>query len=178
MDLGAYAQIEDLRRVADENSIDVRRLRGYRLMSQEKPITKQEIEKTILAIAVATAKMEVIRDHEYSKRTERLVKKYLTRGEDSIRWDRVHGKRRKAIKFIFKQTARQVKTQYEAFNRYAGRNDVLYIHARIGRPNWIPYGGREIERQSWFLEKVDDANDYTYCDIYAKIKPVEGDQNG
>lgn len=36
MDLGAYAQIDNLSAIMDRNGIDVPRLRGLRLMSQEK----------------------------------------------------------------------------------------------------------------------------------------------
>lgn len=45
------------------------------------------------------------------------------------------------------------------------------IHARIGgtsdTSNWVSYGGPDnIATQPWFLEKVDDNWDPTYCDIY------------
>ena len=54
------------------------------------------------------------------------------------------------------------------FNKYVGRKDILYIHARIGGGNWSYYHHR-VDKQPWFIEKVDDAFDSTYCDIYAKI---------
>lgn len=56
------------------------------------------------------------------------------------------------------------------FNEYCGQDDVLYIHARIGGLNWNDFGGPELEKQPWFLDKVDDPFDSTYCDIYARIK--------
>ena len=59
--------------------------------------------------------------------------------------------------------------QFNTWNKYVGRDDVLYIHARIGGNNWNYYDGPELARQPWFLEKVDDCFDSTYCDIYAKI---------
>ena len=59
--------------------------------------------------------------------------------------------------------------QYTVFNRYAGKQGVLYIHARIGGYNWCPYGGKDLAKQDWFIEKVDDAIDSTYCDIYARV---------
>ena len=46
---------------------------------------------------------------------------------------------------------------------------MLCIHARIGGGNWSYYDGPELSKQPWFIEKVDDAFDSTYCDIYAKI---------
>jgi hypothetical protein len=56
------------------------------------------------------------------------------------------------------------------FNKYIGRDDILYVHARIGSGNWPAYRD-EVVNQPWFLEKIDDAFDPTYCDIYAKIDP-------
>ena len=102
MDLGAYLQIESLDVIAKANGIEVPRLRGYRLMSTEKPCS-------------------------------------------------------------------DTSEQYRIFNKYVGRDDVLYIHARIGGANWAFYGGGELEKQPWFIEKVDDEYDNTYCDIYARI---------
>lgn len=55
------------------------------------------------------------------------------------------------------------------FNSYVGRDDVLYVHARIGGGNWETYRD-EVENQPWFIEKVDDAYDSTYCDIYCRIR--------
>lgn len=69
-----------------------------------------------------------------------------------------------------KSYGEDVKKQYKTYNKYCGRADVLYIHARIGGANWDCYGGREIEKQLWFIERVDDGFDNTYCDIYARIK--------
>ena len=59
--------------------------------------------------------------------------------------------------------------QAEVFNKYVGRDDILYIHARIGGGNWSHYY-KDVVNQPWFIEKVDDGFDSTYCDIYARIK--------
>ena len=55
------------------------------------------------------------------------------------------------------------------WNKYAGNENVLYIHSRIGGPNWNSYNGNELTKLPWFLDKVDDFFDDTYCDIYAHI---------
>ena len=47
MDLFAYAQIGDLEKIAKANGIEVPRLRGYRLMSDETPVSEAEINKII-----------------------------------------------------------------------------------------------------------------------------------
>lgn len=88
-----------------------------------------------------------------------------------VRWDRIHGKKRKKVKYIIKKKAKRIQAAMEAFNRYAGREDVLYVHARIGGGNWEYYGGPEVAKHPAFLEKVDDWFDRTYCDIYLKVEP-------
>lgn len=57
------------------------------------------------------------------------------------------------------------------WNKYACKEGVLYIHARIGGNNWENYGVKSnIINQPWYLDRVDDWFDNTYFDIYAKIK--------
>lgn len=187
MDLGAYANIELLSEVANANSISVPRLRGYRYMKIETPVSEKDLESQAHESAMDKCE-DVLREvgdstYEYSLRTDRRIKKYMIRkrvtiDEDlhvvrpvAVKWDAVHGKLRKKLKFAIKRAEREYRKQYEAFNKYCGRDDVLYIHARIGGLNWDYYGGHELERQPWFLEKVDDSYDSTYCDIYAKIDP-------
>lgn len=194
MDLGAYIQIADLEDVAKANGINVPRLRGYRLMSEERPLSREEIEDVARSYELhlcdeACCSIPRFRPdsntHEFSRRTDRVRKKYCvqkTRTDQradgseysrkemiAFRWDLLHGKNRKAVKFAIKKGRKAVVRQLEAFNKYVGREDVLYIHARIGGGNWLYYGGEEIAKQPWFLEKVDDYFDCTYCDIYALI---------
>lgn len=194
MDLFAYLQIEDIGKIAAQNGIDIPRLRGYRLMSEEKVISEEEIKETIRQNEIEECE-RLLRSvprfqynagvTQYNDRTDYLVRKYLVKEKATgidccrneftydktvgFRWDLIHGKNRKKLKFALKKARRAVRRQLETFNKYAGRNDVLYVHARIGGFNWIPYGGDEIARKEWFLEKVDDYFDDTYCDIYVKI---------
>lgn len=65
--------------------------------------------------------------------------------------------------------------QIDRFNHYVGQEGVYMIHARIGGTgegsNWEYFGGpEEVATQPWFLEKVDDNWDCTYCDIYVTTK--------
>lgn len=200
MDLYAYLQIEDLEAVASANGINVPRLRGLRLMSEEEPYTREEI-----AEAMHNIEMQVFDDacvsvpafcpdscaSRFGPATRRRQAKYLIREkvlrkffgkeiecEETVgfRWDLIHGKRKKAIRFAIKKRQRAQRANIEAWNRYAGRDGVILIHARIGGDNWNYYGGPELAKQPWFLEKVDDAFDCTYCDIYAKIQPINKDR--
>ena len=187
MDLGAYAQIKDLSKIAKDNDIVVPRLRGYRLMKDEEPITKEDLQKLIAASEIDVCERLCHADpywcansgcSEYSSRTKRLCDYYLIKDMDEnrydryigIRWDRIHGKRRKTLKFEIKKRTRHIQKQFELWNKYAGKENVLYIHARIGGPNWNFFDGNALTKLPWFLDKVDDHYDNTYCDIYAAIK--------
>lgn len=196
MNLAAYLQIDDLDGLAKANGIEVPRLRGYELMAEKKPISADELAGNLRA-----AEMQAYKDYcearpvgamnpryfEYSSETKRIKDRYLLQkaemrsfnGETyevkntvGFRWDKLHGKRRKVLKYLVKKAKRRMLENVSAWNRYAGRSDVLYIHARIGGNNWRYYGGEELSRQPWFIERVDDPWDSTYCDIYARIADI------
>ena len=185
MDLGAFENIELIEKIMSDNGISVPRLRGLRLMSLEEPSTMDEIEAEASCIGLGECEDACQSEfvckpscYEISERTRRLQHKYLVYADGiynpiAVRWNAIHGKKRKLFKYKLKMAKRRVFKNFLAFNRYCGRNDVLYIHARIGGGNW-PYYRKEVENQPWFIEKVDDPFDSTYCDIYARIKPVEG----
>lgn len=186
MDLGAYVQIEDLDKIAKENGIVVPRLRGYRLMKTEEPVDLHEVTERIeveeCEFLIESSWIPNSYTSIFNDTTRRNKKRYMTYHYevtegghshivyDSVRWDRIHGRHRKDLKFAIKRSNQRFIEQYEMFNKYCGQDDVLYIHARIGGGNWKYYGGEELKTQHWFLEHVDDACDSTYCDIYAKLK--------
>ena len=65
---------------------------------------------------------------------------------------------------------RNLAVRFDTWNKYAGREDVLYIHSRMGGYDWETYLKKgELMNQPWFLDRVDDSIDSTYCDFYAKI---------
>ena len=187
MDLGAYAQIEDLEQIMKDNNIDIPRLRGLRLMKNEEPITRASMEDHWEYIGVSeceTLCQNGFRVHatwyELSERTDRIVDKYMTRNKNGhpigIKWSKIHGKKRKAFKYVIRKARDRVLLQDKMFNKYCGRDDVLYIHARIGAGNWGGYNCDEVvKEQPWFLECCEDAFDCTYVDIYAKIGEVQNE---
>lgn len=197
MDLFAYSQIDDLSGILASTGIEIPRLRGLRLMADEKKITKEELKKEIDSV-IASEEADIV-EHliracpawsldpcctEYSWSADRRVEKFIKKekvkevDEDGrewtttishVMWEKLHGKKRKAAKFAIKKKAKKIKASMEAFNEYAGRDDVLCVHARIGGWNWKAYGGDEIEKSGAFLEKVDDWFDETYCDVYLRV---------
>lgn len=190
MDLYAYAQMGKLEALVTANGISVPRCRGYRLMKDEEPVPPEKIQEMIQQQAIEEAE-DLIRIDDfpvcsapwrsYNPTTDKRIKRYMLRGKNEdgrevsigIRWERVHGKVRKRLKFAIKRATRRVNEQYELWNRYAGEKDVLYIHARLGSRSWTDYATREaITEQPWFLAKVDDYWDGSYCDIYARLKEL------
>lgn len=194
MDLGAYARIGVLDKIMEDNGIDIPRLRGLRLMKDEESVSKEEL--------LDMAKVEGLRRcaglcralppfnwksnwSEMSDRTDAICEYYLELPKYdngiidhidpiAIRWDRVHGKKRKAFKYVIKKAKKEVFEQYELWNKYCGKDDVLYIHARIGSGNWGYYDCDKIVKgQPWYLDHCEDYFDNTYVDIYAKIKEVQ-----
>ena len=191
MDLGAYSNIDDLQHIMKENGIEVQRLRGLRLMKDEKPFSQEDIDKAAKCIGLEYCESACRGYFEwgdfvgclYSDGTNKMVEKYFIHSKDEygawgisdVNWKNIHGKKRKRFKYELKQAKKRVEKNYGVFNKYCGRKDVLYIHTRLGGLNWTSsfYNCQNtIANQPWFLEKIDDPFDCTYCDIYAKIREV------
>ena len=158
MDLTAYTQIKDLGKIAEANGIDIPRLRGYRAMWNEQPATQNEIDfhaKKIYDIYV-----DLLTHKKNDQGGSMTINKC-----GHLRYYDHRQVRRDA-----RRASKRYRKQMAVFNQYCGRNDILMVHARIGHHNWREYGGKELSRQPWFVEKADDGFDDTYCDIYVKIK--------
>ena len=183
MDLYAYAQIDLLDELAKVNGIEVPRLRGYRLMANEKPLPEEEYSEISWSfyegLICNFPLFGTTGYSEYSYRTDIKKEYYLVYKDGKVvdfNWDRIRGKNRRKVKTAIKNQLRLQKKQADTFNKYVGRNDVLFIHSRIGGGNWDYFGGPELISKDWFIEVVDDAFDSTYCDIYARIKPLSNEE--
>ena len=185
MNLKAYSQIEDLMPVLQSTGIEIPRLRGLGLMKNEEPVNQTDLNEIlhsmeILAVQNLCESFPAWDFYsccsEFCPATDRRIKKYMILDEDgdpiSIRWDRIHGKKRKTAKYAIKQYKKAAIDNIKVFNKYAGRDDVLFVHARIGGDNWNYFNGPSIvASHPAFLEKVNNYFDSTYCDIYLKIDP-------
>ena len=184
MDLGAYANIgeEDIEQIVKANGIEVPRLRGYRLMKDEEKVdlntlwTKEDDANCVSTLCTSLPFWSVKSyASEYSEWTDYLKKLYLYPDCEGsyftpkdVRWNMIHGKKRRILKTLIHNEKKRKLDQYRIWNKYAGKEDILYIHARIGGSNWSTYA-QQVINQPWFIEKVDDCYDSTYCDIYARI---------
>ena len=185
MDLFAYTQIDNLHDILSSTGIDIPRLRGLRLMLEENPVPDTDIaeaihdeqmyvaERVIRSIPKWSTNSDATR---YGWETDRACRKYLVYGDDgratAIRWELIHGQHRRNMKHAMKIAKRRVLDSFGTFNRYAGRDDILCVHARIGGRNWGYFNeGGAVSGSDAFIEKVDDMFDDTYCDIYLRIDP-------
>lgn len=187
MDIGAHLAMSDFEPIAKRNNIMVPRTRGYRLMKNEPALTEEEIQANIQALIIEEAiyffNIFGYNNVGYRKKSVgSLIDKYLVyeaKYNDQhelesitykeVRWENIRGKKKKNFKMIIKKKIKKLMNQIEVWNNYAGKEGILYIHARIGGYNWDYFGGSELEKEDWFIEKVDDQHDPSYCDIYARI---------
>lgn len=174
MDLYAYAQIGGLEHLLEENKIEIKRLRGLRLMTDQEPVTEEEANERIEHEKLEYA-VNWLRQHSDCCWSSRYMYKHHKafiygkpdengdREVVAIDFSKVHGKTRKHIKFAWKKIVKAYHAQYDMWNEYVGKN-VLYVHARQGGGNrpWYPID----TKHPMYLNDVDDAWDCTYCDIY------------
>ncbi len=157
MDLYANAQIENLSEIAEKNGIKVDRLRGYRLMKDEEPWSEEQMKLWL---------NDIVGDYWWMHSDQCDPDWYDHKAKDYR-----NGFRPPVIpKGMFKEIALlkgRFANQSRLWNKYAGQEDVLYIHSRMG------YDYIGLMKEPWFLDACLDSFDPTYCDIYAKIEVKE-----
>lgn len=187
MDLGAYLQIGTLSGIAEANGIkEVARLRGYRLMRDEEPVNIEEICKSReVEICEELCAMKWnpkspfmsyggSTDPYFNKFIVNYDKKYEKGTVMSINWDAMTDEEKDVLKAYIETRCADYKKQWELWNSFCGRDDVLYIHARQGTTNWSDTTFHDYENKPWYLDGCNDADDSSYCDMYAKIEPFTG----
>ena len=180
MDLGAYADIDKLKKIAEANGIAVPSLRGYRLMKDEEPIPQDELDRDLNDLVGTYWWMYDDRNPEWFDHTrEDYCAGYRPPSIPRTPWG--------SYPFFMEigMLKARFKRQYMLWNRYAGQENVLYIHSRVGgrgiayRDYYDEQGGVEfpegwdVRDQPWFLDVCADAFDPTYCDIYARIEECD-----
>ena len=156
-----------------ENCLNEARARAYEHVLTADPPFSINPEYYILSYTTDQRKKKYLIQEEqtrvYYPPDNPEGKSYTTTVIKGFRWDLLHGKRRKAVKYYLKKELRYEKHQLAVWNKYAGQKNVLYIHARLGTSNWSNTTWEDFRKSSWFLDGCDDASDRSYCDIYAKI---------
>ena len=180
MDLGAYVQIGSLSKLAKLNNINVERLRGYRHMKYEdKPLDINEetkglnryiVEDLVTGIPAWSLNSNM---YKWNFESDKKVRKFYDSKNERIKWENIHGKRRKILKYALKIKRLEAKKQFDLFNKYLGREDILYIHARIGSRSWSDIHYWDYKKEPWYIDGIDDYFDDSYCDIYAKLNITE-----
>ena len=194
MDLGAYGLMLDndtvIEKALSKYHIEIPRVRGYRYMKYESLVTEEDIKDII-----ENAKLHVLEDlisicprwspldsgcfYRFGPDTDRLVPKYFTidknTGEVSgIKWNAIHGKKRKRLKLEIRKTRKRIIDNLSTFNKYVGRDDIIYIHARLNSFTWSEYAEKNnIYAKSWYVDSEQDWFDSSYSDIYVKVDPED-----
>lgn len=180
MDLTAYANIESLEGILKDINIEIPRLRGIRLMKYEDPYPEKFITELFNESEYDGAESACRAEPDYAINpwgyswgfhSDKKVKKYLNENTHVVRWDRLHGYKRKAVKYHIRHLKKNIKRNVNMFNKYVGRDDIVYIHARLGSWNWSNFHGDDLKYHPVYLEHCDDWNDKSYCDIYLKVNP-------
>lgn len=147
MDLYATGQMKDnnLDKVLEEQGIKIPSIRGVRIMADEDYISDKDIEKSCRYVYCETKKL-FTPDKYWHPATDKRQARALAR-----------------------RSSRTAYKQLITFNKYVKQEDVWMVHARVSDASWIATGGRDIEKQPWFIERVKDGMDATYCDIYVRV---------
>ena len=140
MDLVAFANIDNLNHLLVKNKIEIPRLRGIRYMKEEIPIMEEDykegeefIKRRIYEDAIHACPIWNLNSgcSEYSN-WKTYLEKYFGVFRDKqlvdLQWKKINRKKRKAIKMAIKKQLSAYKKQIETFNKYVGRDDVVYIH--------------------------------------------------
>ncbi len=176
MDLGAYANIEDLKHILEENSIVISRLRGLRLMKYEELISQDRLEEMINSMKLENA-IRWLKQKSWncwsSQKDNNTHPAFIYDNVEDIEapeskivaidWSKVDKYDKKTIDTKNKEDEQRIRNNIEMYNSYIGK-DVLYVHARQGGFNRKAF---PIDTtHTMYLSDCDDWFDETYCDIY------------
>ena len=161
-------------------SIDIPRYRGFGYtkdleeysLIDVKDILKSEETNILESLCRSNPKWSINSFSEtYSYSSDMYFARHLKRDGKLmvVDWDKIHGKKRKALKYEIKTFKRNLVKMVKIWNQYAKKDGFICIRARIGGDNWNYFKGDKLKNYEWFVDKVDDAFDSTYCYIFAKI---------
>lgn len=116
-----------------ENCLNEARARAYEHVLTADPPFSINPESYILSYTTDQRKKKYLIQEEqtrvYYPPDNPEGKSYTTTVIKGFRWDLLHGKRRKAVKYYLKKELRCKKHQLPVWNKYAGQKNVLYIRA-------------------------------------------------
>lgn len=111
------------------------------------------------------------------KNKEKYVHKYIhfDSKEEHVRWDRLHGKHRKIVKFECKKEKGKIRDGILTFNHFAGREDVMCIRVDTSHSENGKGFLYQIESLPYFLTMnlsyENEAFSSNIYDIYLKVNP-------
>ena len=109
----------------------------FLIMKEESKISLEEIDKIMAEQEVMIVDRLLSSNPRWTlqpyftkaKNKEKYVHKYIHFDDkrEYVRWNRLHGKHRKIVKFECKKEKKKIKDRVFAFNQFAGREDVMCI---------------------------------------------------
>ena len=106
----------------------------------------------------------------YPKRCRYVKYDKDTESETSVVWENIHGKHRKTAKFLCKKGRKRIINNFNTFNKYVGRDDVVCLNLLINTFNKYSFA-KDLTKHPAFIEWVSGGFDADYCDMYFKIDP-------
>ena len=106
----------------------------------------------------------------YPKRCRYVELDRSTGLETSVKWENIHCKHRKIAKFLCKKGRKRILNNFNTFNKYVGRNDILRICLWTHTDDQH-YFAKNLIKHSSFVEQVCGACDDDYSNMYFKVDP-------
>lgn len=101
----------------------------------------------------------------------KCIQQYIKNTENGskVDWSKIHGKHRKLAKFQCKKASRRIRYNMKFFNEFAGREDVIYIFARMDK-KWMDTHRDELSEDTNILAITEQKDSKGLrCGIYLKI---------
>ena len=162
-----------LKKLMERNYINVPFPADYEVMTYESPLTDKQIRTCINNHTVCLLeerlpdKIKNMRPRVYS--VSRSLPSFDVE-RLNIHWNlmSIHGRFKKRLKFDIKMSSRNIMSQYQMFNKYAGRDDVICIYSHLRKADTDTIC--ELKRQPYFLDRIPHYDgDETYYFVYCKL---------
>lgn len=162
--------------IAEVTGTSLISIQDIRFMRDEELYSEESIQDTINRNDMSVIKHLVMSKWSYNPKRflglfPELFKKYIDydrfkKTGKGIIWENIHGKKRRVAKYETKKFHKSIRNQYETYNKYVGRDDVLYFHTILNNEQY-----NKLCSSSSYIEDVADWFDPRYRDMYFKADP-------
>lgn len=172
MEYNIAKRVNDL--IVEVTGVPLLPIQDARIMkNEESPYDEDYIQHVIGRNEVAIVEHLIMsrwssRPKKKLLRSVKLMYKYidydkLIKTNNGIKWENLHGKKRKIAKYKIKKLRREIRKKYDTYNKYVGRDDVLYFHTIVDTNQY-----NELRHSQSYIEDIPDWYDPRYKDMYFK----------